>query len=249
MLSTAARRATITPVARARSSGSAARGRCSNTRVPSTASTRCRWCQHQVLPRPGERGVEQAARKRAAAPMTIRVLSVWWTTTLSMTSWVNSGVVSPSNWITSDASARHARRALLEQLGDEPAEAEAPRCGFAGVGVTQFAVGVGEADRLAQIALREAIGVERLRRAAGGLDQAAPSHPRSRTPGPGRARGLRPAPPAALAESWPESLGWAAAGASATRQGSGSRVRRSRETLETPARKPKVFAALEKALD
>jgi len=36
-------------------------------------------------------------------PMTIRVLWVWWTTTLSMMTWVKSGVASASSWMISEA--------------------------------------------------------------------------------------------------------------------------------------------------
>ena len=36
-------------------------------------------------------------------PMTVKVLRVWWTTTLSMTTWVNNGVASAMSWMASDA--------------------------------------------------------------------------------------------------------------------------------------------------
>ena len=69
-------------------------------------------------------------------PITISVLWVWWTTTLSMITWVNSGVPSASTWMISEAiSTSRQMRLCFSSSGMNQWK---PKCGL----VFQRAIGI-----------------------------------------------------------------------------------------------------------
>jgi hypothetical protein len=73
------------------------------TRLPSTASMRLpvcrtRYCRTQV------NADEKISASTIPTPTATRVLLVWCTTTLSITTWVNKGVTKPTSCKARDAS-------------------------------------------------------------------------------------------------------------------------------------------------
>lgn len=109
--STPCSRATRVPVGRASKYG---KGRCSRWRItfsPSTASMRApvcriRYWRSQLMP------LVKSMNTTRATPSTMSVLSEWWAMTLSMITWVNKGVASPTSWIARLASST-SRQMLL----------------------------------------------------------------------------------------------------------------------------------------
>ena len=100
------------PVGRCSKYGSGRRSRWRKTCAAEHRVDAVAGMQHEVLAQPRHRRVEDhehAERRRAIATS---VLCVWWTTTLSMTTCVKSGVASPTSWMASEASSTSRQMAL-----------------------------------------------------------------------------------------------------------------------------------------
>ncbi len=84
---------------------------CRKTAAPSTASTRLPVCDTRYW-RIQLSAPPKITKMASADAITTSVLVVWWTMTLSMMTWLHSGVANAMSWMNSDASStsRHTLR-------------------------------------------------------------------------------------------------------------------------------------------